>query len=54
MAALVAAWARLFGLVSFEVFGRFNGVVEARDELFTHAARRLAHEAGPVDRRRTH
>ncbi|WP_046506562.1 TetR/AcrR family transcriptional regulator [Streptomyces odonnellii] len=45
-AALVAAWAQLFGLISFEVFGQFNEVVEARDELFTQSVRRLAHEVG--------
>ncbi|MDX3853873.1 TetR/AcrR family transcriptional regulator [Streptomyces sp. AK02-01A] len=52
-AALVAAWAQLFGLISFEVFGQFNGVVEARDELFVHAAKRLAYECGLLDGRRT-
>ncbi|QXE38236.1 TetR/AcrR family transcriptional regulator [Streptomyces sp. GMY02] len=45
-AALVAAWAQLFGLISFEVFGQFNDVVVARDELFTQSTRRLAHEVG--------
>ncbi|MFB7269302.1 TetR/AcrR family transcriptional regulator [Streptomyces sp. NPDC056244] len=46
MAALVAAWAQLFGLISFEVFGQFNNLVEARDELFAQSTRRLAHEVG--------
>jgi AcrR family transcriptional regulator len=49
-AALTEAWAQLFGLVSFEVFGQFNGVVEARDDLFAHAARRLAHGVGLLPR----
>ncbi|MFJ2439495.1 MULTISPECIES: TetR/AcrR family transcriptional regulator [unclassified Streptomyces] len=48
-AALVAAWAQLFGLVSFELFGQFTRVVEARDELFAHATRRLAYEVGLLD-----
>ncbi|MCX4524504.1 MULTISPECIES: TetR/AcrR family transcriptional regulator [unclassified Streptomyces] len=45
-AALVAAWAQLVGLISFDVFGQFNRVVEDRDAFFTHAAGRLAHEVG--------
>lgn len=44
--ALVAAWAELFGLISFEIFGQFNRVVEARDLFFAQAAARLAHEVG--------
>ncbi|MDX2644056.1 TetR/AcrR family transcriptional regulator [Streptomyces sp. PA03-1a] len=44
--SLVAAWAQLFGLVSFEVFGQFNNVVEARDDFFDHAVAGLAHQAG--------
>ncbi|MFE4832562.1 TetR/AcrR family transcriptional regulator [Streptomyces sp. NPDC056672] len=46
VAALVASWAELFGLLSFEVFGQFNDLVEARDELFAQATRRLAHNVG--------
>lgn len=45
-AALVAVWAQLFGLISFELFGQFNNVVEDRDALFTHAAHRLGREVG--------
>ncbi|MFD9413040.1 TetR/AcrR family transcriptional regulator [Streptomyces sp. NPDC059989] len=45
-AALVAAWAQLVGLVSFELFGQFNRVVEDRDAFFTHAAGQLAHGVG--------
>ncbi|MFF7676889.1 TetR/AcrR family transcriptional regulator [Actinacidiphila glaucinigra] len=44
--AFVAAWAQLFGLVSFEVFGQFNNVVEARDDFFDHAVAGLAHQTG--------
>ncbi|MFJ6718126.1 TetR/AcrR family transcriptional regulator [Streptomyces sp. NPDC091259] len=48
--ALVAAWAQLVGLVSFELFGQFNRVVEDRADFFAHAADRMAHEVGlPVD-----
>jgi AcrR family transcriptional regulator len=46
--ALVAAWAQLFGLVGFEVFGQFNRVVEDRPTFFRHAVTGLAHEAGLV------
>ncbi|MFJ3923105.1 TetR/AcrR family transcriptional regulator [Streptomyces sp. NPDC090022] len=45
-AALVAAWAQLTGLISFEVFGQFNRVVEDREAFFAHAAAQLAHGVG--------
>ncbi|MCY0946584.1 TetR/AcrR family transcriptional regulator [Streptomyces antarcticus] len=45
-AALVVAWAQLVGLVSFELFGQFNRVVEDRAAFFSYAAGRLAHEVG--------
>ncbi|MFC9927533.1 TetR/AcrR family transcriptional regulator [Streptomyces sp. NPDC127190] len=45
-AALVAAWAQLFGLVSFELFGQFHNVVEDRAAFFRHAAAGLAHGVG--------
>ncbi|GAA2298511.1 TetR/AcrR family transcriptional regulator [Streptomyces kunmingensis] len=48
MTALVAAWAQLYGLVGFEVFGQFNKVVEDRAAFFTHAATGLAHGVGLV------
>ncbi|MFI0808794.1 TetR/AcrR family transcriptional regulator [Streptomyces echinatus] len=44
--ALVAAWAQLFGLVGFEIFGQFNRVVEDREAFFRHAAGRLAEGVG--------
>ncbi|MFI6357619.1 TetR/AcrR family transcriptional regulator [Streptomyces sp. NPDC050743] len=44
--ALVAAWAQLFGLVSFELFGQFNKVVEDREAFFRHAVTGLAHGVG--------
>ncbi|MFJ5273122.1 TetR/AcrR family transcriptional regulator [Streptomyces sp. NPDC088358] len=46
--ALVAAWAQLYGLIGFEVFGQFNRVVEDREEFFRHAAAQLAHGVGLV------
>ncbi|MGW5422519.1 TetR/AcrR family transcriptional regulator [Streptomyces sp. NPDC003943] len=44
--ALVCAWAELFGLISFELFGQFNNVIEDRDMFFATAAERLGREAG--------
>ncbi|MER7856253.1 TetR/AcrR family transcriptional regulator [Streptomyces bacillaris] len=44
--ALVAAWAQLFGLISFELFGQFNRMVEAREAFFRQAAGELARSAG--------
>ncbi|GAA2402509.1 TetR/AcrR family transcriptional regulator [Streptomyces glaucosporus] len=48
-AALLAAWAELFGLIGFEIFGQFNRVVEAREEFFDHAVARLAGTVGLTD-----
>ncbi|MFJ7048630.1 TetR/AcrR family transcriptional regulator [Streptomyces sp. NPDC101112] len=45
---LIGAWAQLFGLVNFEVFGQFNRVVEDRGTFFHHAAGQLAHHVGLV------
>lgn len=45
-APLVAAWSQLFGLISFEVFGQFNRVVEAREVFFRQAVTELAHTVG--------
>ncbi|GAA1370137.1 TetR/AcrR family transcriptional regulator [Streptomyces beijiangensis] len=44
--ALATVWAQLFGLVSFEIFGQFNRVVEDRDAFFAHAADGLAQTVG--------
>jgi AcrR family transcriptional regulator len=44
--ALVAAWAQLYGLVGFELFGQFHRVVEDRETFFRHAAVRLAEGVG--------
>ncbi|WP_353940765.1 TetR/AcrR family transcriptional regulator [Streptomyces sp. HUAS MG91] len=48
MVALTAAWAQLFGLIGFELFGQFNRVVEDRAAFFDHAAAQLAHGVGLV------
>ena len=40
MAELVAVWAQLFGLISFELFGQFERVIEDRDAFFDHAVGR--------------
>ncbi|MEU6217544.1 TetR/AcrR family transcriptional regulator [Streptomyces sp. NPDC047022] len=46
--AMVAAWAQLYGLVGFEVFGQFTRLVEDREAFFRHAAARLAQNVGLV------
>jgi AcrR family transcriptional regulator len=46
--ALVAAWAQLYGLVGFEVFGQFNRLVEDREPFFRHAVAQLGHGVGLV------
>jgi len=43
---LIAAWSQLFGLISFELFGQFNHVVEARDDFFHAAVTELARAVG--------
>lgn len=44
--SLVAAWAQLFGLIGFELFGQFNRVVEDRETFFRHAVVPLARAVG--------
>ena len=44
--ALVAAWAQLFGLIGFELFGQFHRVVEDRERFFRHAVTHLARGVG--------
>lgn len=46
LARAVAAWAQLFGLVNFEVFGQFDRMIEARAEFFAAAATGLARGIG--------
>ncbi|MGW8376045.1 TetR/AcrR family transcriptional regulator [Streptomyces sp. ODS28] len=47
---MVAAWAQLFGLVSFELFGQFENVIGSRDAFFEHAVVGLARSVGLVER----
>ncbi|MFE4452172.1 TetR/AcrR family transcriptional regulator [Streptomyces sp. NPDC056796] len=49
--ALVSAWAQLFGLISFEVFGQFTRVVEARELFFRHAVHELGRSVGLLEGR---
>jgi AcrR family transcriptional regulator len=42
MLAGMAGWVQLFGTVSFELFGQFNNVIEARDEFFDVQMRLMA------------
>jgi AcrR family transcriptional regulator len=46
VAALVAAWAQVFGIISFEVFGHFDRVVGAPGPFFDQAAAALAAQVG--------
>jgi AcrR family transcriptional regulator len=46
VARALAAWAGLFGLVSFELFGQFENVVTDRPAFFGYAASCLGHLAG--------
>jgi AcrR family transcriptional regulator len=46
IAAIVAVWAQLFGVISFEVFGQFNRMIEARREFLDQAAAGLAVQVG--------
>jgi AcrR family transcriptional regulator len=45
-ARTLAAWAGLFGLVSFELFGQFENVVTDRDAFFSYAASELGRFIG--------
>ncbi|MDJ0460293.1 TetR/AcrR family transcriptional regulator [Streptomyces sp. H27-C3] len=52
VAALIAVWAQLFGLISFEVFGQFNRIVEDRDAFFAHSTAGLARTVGLIGGRK--
>ena len=39
---VLVAWTATFGTISFELFGHFENVVEAYDEVFAHQIRQLA------------
>jgi AcrR family transcriptional regulator len=38
----MTGWIQLFGIVSFELFGRFNNTIEARAEYFDHQMQAMA------------
>ncbi len=42
----ITAWAQLFGLISFELFGQFNRMIEAREAVFRQAAGEPARSVG--------
>ena len=42
MLAGITAWIHIFGTVSFELFGQFNNVVDARDDFFDAEMGRMA------------
>jgi AcrR family transcriptional regulator len=46
MLAGITAWIQLFGVVSFELFGQFNNVVDARAEFFGAEMNRMADQIG--------
>lgn len=46
LAIAFTLWTQLFGLVSFEVFGRLNDMIEARQEYFDHQIQVMADLAG--------
>ncbi|WP_328540113.1 TetR/AcrR family transcriptional regulator [Streptomyces sp. NBC_00344] len=48
--ALTAAWSQLFGLISFEVFGQFNRLVEDGNAFFAQASAALADSVGLLRR----
>jgi AcrR family transcriptional regulator len=42
----LAAWAQLFGLISFELFGHLVGTLEPADEFFAHTVEEMADALG--------
>jgi hypothetical protein len=43
----ITAWVQLFGLVNFELFGRFNGIIEeSRRDFFEYQLRVMARHLG--------
>jgi len=42
MARALVAWTALFGAISFELFGRLDGTIDARDEWFERQMRIMA------------
>ncbi|MEV6063139.1 TetR/AcrR family transcriptional regulator [Nocardia asteroides] len=46
LARVFAGWTQLFGLISFEVFGRLNETIAARDTYFDHQCALMAELVG--------
>jgi AcrR family transcriptional regulator len=45
-ARAIGAWAQLFGLISFELFGRLVGAIDDYDAYFDYQVGQLAHQLG--------
>lgn len=48
-AALLAAWSQMIGMISFELFGHFTGVVAEPDRFYRATARATGHRIGLPD-----
>ncbi len=46
LARVLTGWTQLFGLVSFEIFGRLEGTIEARADYFDHQMNLMADLVG--------
>ena len=46
LARLMTTWAQLFGTISFELFGRYQNVVENLDDYFEHELRGMSRYLG--------
>jgi AcrR family transcriptional regulator len=46
LAAVLIAWTQLYGMVSFELFGHLEGVIDNKQVMFEHATNQLAHLVG--------
>ena len=46
LAAVMIAWTQLYGIVSFELFGHLEGVIDDKQVMFVHATNQLAHLVG--------
>jgi Tetracyclin repressor-like, C-terminal domain len=46
VAQALLVWAQLFGQISFELFDRFEGIVEKPEVLFEHAVTTMAQQLG--------
>jgi AcrR family transcriptional regulator len=46
LAAVLIAWTQLYGMVSFELFGHLEGVIDDKATVFDHSVNQLAHLIG--------